>query len=149
MLDRALYIRGFVPPTFANGLAVAVVSAKSQTTPMPAFAAESTTPLLYSFVCGVYTDNQVHVVLAWTDPPGNQASMMQLVNDLDLIVVTPNTQVRFFVPICCARDLFLLGNDSVHSHEILQIFGNTVDLPDTHNNVEKAPSTCLLACFLI
>jgi hypothetical protein len=103
VLDRALYIRGFVPPSFANGLAVAVVSVKSATSPLPVFAAESTTPLLFSFVCGLYTDNQAHIVLAWTDPPGNQASMMQLVNDLDLIVVTPNAQVCFVLPMFCAH----------------------------------------------
>ncbi len=111
MLDRALHIKGFMSPSFANGLAVAVVSAKSPTTPLPTFAADSTTPLLFSFVCGTYTDNQAHVVLAWTDPPGNQASMMQLVNDLDLIVMTPNAQV-FCRTQFWARDFHLDGDVS-------------------------------------
>ena len=99
VLDRALYIRGYTPASFANGLAVAVVSARSAVTPTPIFAADSTAPLLFSFTCGTYIDNQAHIVLTWTDPPGNQASFMQLVNDLDLVVVTPSAQVHFFVHI--------------------------------------------------
>ena len=94
VLDRALFIRGYTPPSFANGLAVALASATRATTPTPAFSADSTAPLLFSFVCGLYIDNQAHVVLAWTDPPGNQAAQMQLVNDLDLVVVTPSAQVH-------------------------------------------------------
>jgi hypothetical protein len=101
VLDRALFIRGYIPPSFANGLAVAVASATSATNPTPAFAADATAPLLFSFVCGLYVDNQAHVVLAWTDPPGNQASQMQLVNDLDLIVLTPSAQARLSCMFLC------------------------------------------------
>lgn len=100
MLDRALYVKDYTPPSFANGLAVAVVDAKSTFTPTPVFAADSTSPLLFSFVCGLYLDTQAHIVLTWTDPPGNQASLMQLVNDLDLVVLTPNGQVDCFSHMC-------------------------------------------------
>lgn len=126
MLDRALYIKGYAPPFFANGLAVAINSHRSATSPLPVFAADSTTPLLFLFVCGRYTDNEAHVVLTWTDAPGNQASLMQLVNDLDLIVLTPDAQV-----------LLVFVNLFVYIIES-QIFGNTIDFPDTQNNVEKA-----------
>ncbi len=57
----------------------------------------------------------MHVVLVWSDPPGNPAAMKQLVNDLDLIVS--------------------VGNGD-------RVFGNTGSYADTSNTVEKVVVTC-------
>jgi hypothetical protein len=85
------------------------------------FAADSTAPLLFSFTCGTYIDNQAHIVLTWTDPPGNQASFMQLVNDLDLVVVTPSAQVHFFFRLHFLTFQDDTGNYSAESHVFADI----------------------------
>ena len=55
----------------------------------------------------------VTLVLAWTDPPGSTASERQLVNDLDLIVLSPS-----------------------------QLFGNMRPYADSTNVVERTISAC-------
>ena len=67
---------------------------------------------------------------------------MQLVNDLDLIVMTPNAQVNnSFATFLLQNILILLVlviQSLLNCHHHLQLFGNSVDFPDTQNNVEKA-----------
>jgi hypothetical protein len=58
---------------------------------------------------------QVHVVLVWSDPPGNPAALKQLVNDLDLIV--------------------FVGTGT-------KVYGNTLSYADTANTVEKVVVQC-------
>jgi hypothetical protein len=58
---------------------------------------------------------QVHVVLVWTDPPGNPAALKQLVNDLDLIVFVDTGS---------------------------KVYGNTGAYADTANTVEKIVVQC-------
>jgi hypothetical protein len=69
----------------------------------------------FTFRCASLADTSVHVVLVWTDPPGNPAALKQLVNDLDLIVY--------------------VGSGA-------KIFGNTDVFADTSNTVEKAVVAC-------
>jgi hypothetical protein len=110
VVDRALYMQGYTG-TFANGLQIA------EPDDMPSFTSGATAAQLYEFRCGAFTDKNVHIVLTWTDPGGNPAAMSQIVNDLDLVVVTASPAV--------------------------QLMGNNGDFPDTSNTVEKvALSTC-------
>jgi hypothetical protein len=69
----------------------------------------------FTFRCESYADTTVHVVLVWTDPPGNLAALKQLVNDLDLIVFVDSSE---------------------------QLFGNMQSFPDTSNTVEKVVVSC-------
>ena len=55
---------------------------------------KSTASLSSSFTvaCDPSSDIRVALVLVWTDPPGSVSGRKQLVNDLDLIVITENRQ---------------------------------------------------------
>ena len=109
VVDRALFMQGYTG-TFANGLQITEPD-------LPSFTSGATTAQLYEFRCGAFADKNVHIVLTWTDPGGNPAAMSQIVNDLDLVVVTASPAV--------------------------QLMGNNGDFPDTSNTVEKvALSTC-------
>ncbi len=59
-------------------------------------------------------------MLVWTDPAGNPAALKQIVNDLDLIVITDSSQT----------------------------FGNMQSFPDTSNTVEKAIISCPRGSFI-
>ncbi len=109
VIDRALFMQGY-QGTLANGLQVTKPA-------LPTFASAATAAHLYKFRCGAFSDKAVHVVLTWTDPAGNPVAMNQIVNDLDLVVVT--------------------GTPAV------QRLGNNGDFPDTTNTVEKV---ALAAC---
>src|SRR5205085_10278997 len=68
----------------------------------------------------------LHVTVAWTDPPGNPAASIKLVNDLDLIVTNLDTGDVFF------------GNDILAGNEF-NIPWDTNGPPqrDVINNVEN------------
>ena len=106
VIDRALFMQGYTG-AFANGLQVTKPSPN-----LPSFASGASIAHLYQFRCGAFTsDKSVHIVLTWTDPAGNPVAMNQIVNDLDLVVIT--------------------GTPAV------QRLGNNDDFPDTANTVEK------------
>jgi hypothetical protein len=108
VLDRTLFMSGYTGP-FANGLQVTKP-------PLPSFAAGAPAPQLWQFTCGAFVDREVHIVLTWTDPAGNPMATKQIVNDLDLIVITPKNGT---------------------------VFGNNDAFPDTTNTVEKVTiSSC-------
>ena len=46
----------------------------------------------FTVACDSGSDIRVALVLVWTDPPGSVSGRKQLVNDLDLIVITENRQ---------------------------------------------------------
>jgi len=67
----------------------------------------------FTIACTPSSAIPVTLVLAWTDPPGSTASERQLVNDLDLIVLSPS-----------------------------QLFGNMRPYADSTNVVERTISAC-------
>ncbi len=67
----------------------------------------------FTIACTPSSPIPVTLVLAWTDPPGSTASQRQLVNDLDLIVLSPS-----------------------------QLFGNMRPYADSTNVVERTISAC-------
>jgi len=60
---RAFSMSAFKGP-FANGFSVIVP-------PSPVFTAGATAPQVYQFICGARVEDEVHVVLTWSDPSGN------------------------------------------------------------------------------
>ena len=64
------------------------------------------------------TTNPLKVTIVWTDPPSSPAAKIHLVNDLDLVVVTPKGDKMF-------------GNGGKSSVK------QTRDEPDQLNNVEQ------------
>src|SRR5205085_967858 len=67
----------------------------------------------------------LHVTVAWTDPPGNPAAAVKLVNDLDLIVTNLDTGEVF------------LGNNILAGNEYNLPATNLVTDGDAVNNVEN------------
>ena len=113
VIDRALFMQDYSGP-FANGLQVTKPS--PELLELPSFASGATAAQLYQFRCGAFTtDKSVHIVLTWTDPPGNPMALQQIVNDIDLVVV----------------------NVTVNGTPRMQLLGNNGDFPDTTNTVEK------------
>ena len=76
--------------------------------------ATSTLASAFTITCNPSsTSIPVTLVLAWTDPPGSTSSKKQLVNDLDLIVLSPS-----------------------------QLFGNMRTFADSNNVVERTICAC-------
>lgn len=68
----------------------------------------------------------LRVTLVWTDPPGNPAARLKLVNNLDLIVTNLDTGEVF------------LGNDIPAGSSVNQVWdANLAPNPDVVNNVEN------------
>lgn len=72
---------------------------------------------------GAATNSPVRITLVWTDPPGDPAAGVALVNQLSL-TVTDSTGTNVFV-----------GNDFFSGDTFSEI--NTGDAPDTLNNVQN------------
>ena len=75
--------------------------------------ATSTVASAFTITCTPSSSIPVTLVLAWTDPPGSTSSKKQLVNDLDLIVLSPS-----------------------------QLFGNMRKYADSNNVVERTICAC-------
>lgn len=68
----------------------------------------------------------LRVTLVWTDPPGNPAASLKLVNDLDLIVTNlDGTNITYY------------GNDIAAGSDFNQPTGTNQPNPDMVNNVEN------------
>ena len=70
---------------------------------------------------------QMHITLAWTDPPGNPAASIKLVNNLDLVVTNLGTGEIFY------GNNFVSGQNP-HS---AASSSNSVSAADSINNVES------------
>jgi subtilisin-like proprotein convertase family protein len=71
-------------------------------------------------------NQELRVTLVWTDPPGNPAASIKLVNDLDLVVTNLDTGEVFF------------GNDITAGHEVNTAWDtNKAPVIDVINNVEN------------
>jgi hypothetical protein len=69
----------------------------------------------------------LRVTLVWTDPPGNPAAGVKLVNDLDLAVTNLDNGTVFY-----GNDI-PAGSDYNQSHPVT----NTAPVPDSVNNVQN------------
>jgi subtilisin-like proprotein convertase family protein len=122
----------FLPTTLPNTLSNVTTSVGSQG-PMFLFDQNPTNSLatgqsqtrFFSLSANGQTQ-PLRVSLAWTDPPGNPASSVKLVNDLDLVVTNIDTGDVYF------------GNDILSGNEF-NLPWNTNNLPvvDVINNVEN------------
>ncbi len=77
------------------------------------FQATSNAPSAFTISCDSRSTIPVTLVLVWTDPPGSSSARKQLVNDLDLIVLSPS-----------------------------QLFGNMRPFSDSNNVVERTICGC-------
>jgi subtilisin-like proprotein convertase family protein len=73
------------------------------------------------------TTQPLRVTLVWTDPPGNPAAGVKLVNDLDLVVSNVDNNTIFY------------GNDipAGSDYNVAHSLSNNVPNPDSVNNVEN------------
>ena len=76
-----------------------------------------------------------HFTLVWTDPPGNPAAGLKLVNDLDLIVSNTVTG-EVFVGNDLARTGFTAPRPGTNAFEVVEA-GVTNSIFDSVNNVER------------
>ena len=76
-----------------------------------------------------------HFTLVWTDPPGNPAAGLKLVNDLDLIVSNTVTG-EVFVGNDLARTGYTAGRAGTNAFEVVEV-GVTNSIFDSVNNVER------------
>ena len=76
-----------------------------------------------------------HFTLVWTDPPGNPAAGLKLVNDLDLIVSNTVTG-EVFVGNDMARTGYTAGRPGTNAFEVVEV-GVTNSIFDSVNNVER------------
>lgn len=76
-----------------------------------------------------------HFTLVWTDPPGNPAAGLKLVNDLDLIVSNTVTG-EVFVGNDLARTGYTAGRPGTNAFEVVEA-GVTNSVFDSVNNVER------------
>jgi autotransporter-associated beta strand protein len=80
-------------------------------------------------VNGLATNEPLRITLVWTDPPGNPAAGVKLVNDLDLIVTNLNDP---------ANPIVYFGNDFPTADLFTQPWDtNTTTNVDSVNNVEN------------
>ena len=117
-----------------NSVPLALTNAPGGTTPMY-FLDQSPTNALATGDSRVFTVNvptanaqaqQMHITLAWTDPPGNPAAGIKLVNNLDLVVTNNDSGEVFY------------GNDFIsgqNPHSVASTATNGV--ADNINNVES------------
>ena len=76
-----------------------------------------------------------HFTLVWTDPPGNPAAGIKLVNDLDLVVSNTVTG-EVFVGNDLARGGYTVGRPGTNAFEVVEE-GVTNSVFDSVNNVER------------
>ncbi len=80
ILDHAVHMN-----TSSNGYNMIFVNGS--------FAATQSSSAAFNVACDPASSIRVSLVLVWNDPAGSVSSQKQLVNDLDLIVVTDDTQL--------------------------------------------------------
>jgi subtilisin family serine protease/subtilisin-like proprotein convertase family protein len=77
-------------------------------------------------ICEAATNQPLRVTLVWTDPPGNPAASLKLVNNLDLVVTNLDTGEVFF------------GNDFAPGNSVSEPWDtNSAPNLDVVNNVEN------------
>ena len=93
------------------------------------------------------TNSPVWITLAWTDPPGNPASAVKLVNDLDLVVTNAAKGEFYLGNVLVAGSRYsrvLTATNAINPDPGSDPFGNPViqtnqppAVPDFINNVER------------
>jgi subtilisin-like proprotein convertase family protein len=120
--------QGWGLPNIANSIPYSLTNASpsivfAEQSPKAALATGQSQTYTVAAPGGKATNSPVRITLVWTDPPGDPAAGVALVNELDLTVVD-NTGTNIYI-----------GNDFFSGDIFSEV--NTGDAPDSINNVQN------------